>query len=166
MKLYTFKMKLLIIMTLLFSIPISYAQNDEVSLEQASETIRKESKGQVLSATTKNYNGVKTHRIQVLTESGRVKVYQVPANKNAQPNPRQPQNNDSRYNRPNNSNSSNNYRNKNPNNSTNRKEERKPDFRKRPQNNRTNNNRDNDRDNDNRDRTPNLKRPTNPNRDR
>jgi hypothetical protein len=156
-------MKLLIIMTLLLLMPISYANEDEISLEQASESIRKESKGQVLSATTKNYKGVKTHRIQVLTESGRVKVYQVPANKQQQPKPRQPQQNDSRYNRPNNSNDSNNYRNINPNNnSTNRKETKKQKFRTRPQNNRNINNQDNE----SRDRVSKLERPTKPKRDR
>ena len=83
MKAGFYKIKLLLIVALIGLMPFSYAKDkDDVSLEQASETIRKETKGQVLSATTKTYKGVKSHRIQVLTESGRVKVYQVPANKN------------------------------------------------------------------------------------
>lgn len=49
-----------------------------VSLEDASEFIREQSKGKVLSARTTNFNGEKKHRIQVLTPSGRVKIFQVP----------------------------------------------------------------------------------------
>jgi hypothetical protein len=83
MKAYSFKIKLLLIISLLGLVQISYADNkDKVSLEQASEKIRKQSKGKVLSATTKNHNGIESHRIQVLTKSGRIKIYQVPTNKN------------------------------------------------------------------------------------
>ena len=91
------------------SMQFSYGNNkDDVTLEQASETIRKDTKGKVLSATTSYKNGIKSHRIQVLTKSGRVKVYQVPANKN-----QTPKRYENRSDRPNNSN---NYRNKTPNN--------------------------------------------------
>jgi len=158
-------MKLLIIMTLLLLMPFSYANNDdEVSLEQATESIRKESQVQVLSATTNNYRGVKSHRIQVLTESGRVKVYQVPANKNEQPNSNKYQNNNNRSNNSNNSNTSNNYRNIAPNNnSRDRKESKNPSRRPRSQNNRNIENRNKD---DNRDMPSNFNRPTKSKRDR
>jgi hypothetical protein len=53
-----------------------------VSLEQASEMAREKSKGKVLSARTTNFNGEKAHRIQVLTPSGRVKIYQIPVDPN------------------------------------------------------------------------------------
>lgn len=82
MKVYSFKIKFILTIGLLGLMPFSYANNkDEISLEQASETIRKQTSGKVLSATTKKYNGIKSHRIQVLTESGRVKIYKVPVEK-------------------------------------------------------------------------------------
>lgn len=56
-------------------------KKNTVTLEQASEMVRKQSKGKVLSARTTNFNGGRTHRIQVLTPSGRVKIFQVPVNK-------------------------------------------------------------------------------------
>ncbi len=58
-----------------------------VSLEQASEMVRLQSKGKVLSARTTNFNGGKTHRIQVLTPSGRVKIFQIPSTKRVFINP-------------------------------------------------------------------------------
>jgi hypothetical protein len=65
------KVKFFVVIFLLGFMQFSLAKNkQDISLEQASETIRKESKGQVLSATTNRYNGVTSHRIQVLTESG------------------------------------------------------------------------------------------------
>jgi len=119
-------LKVIIVITLLGFVQCLYAQNNDfVSLEEASETIRKESKGQVLSATTNQYNGVTSHRIQVLTKSGRVKVYQVPAYKKDIP---------QHYGNSNSSNK-NNYRNRQPNNSTNNNRNRKP--------NNSNNNRNN-----------------------
>lgn len=120
MKAYLSKVKLLMIITLMGVIQFSYAKDkDYISLEQASESIRKESKGQVLSATTNDYNGVKTHRIQVLTESGRVKVYQVPAFK---------KDTTKHYGNDQPPNNSNNYRNRKPNNNTrnNRNQTTKP----------------------------------------
>lgn len=56
-------------------------QKSTVTLEQASEMIRQQSKGKVLSARTTNFDGGRTHRIQVLTPSGRVKIFQIPMNK-------------------------------------------------------------------------------------
>ncbi len=53
-------------------------KKDTTSLEQASEMVRLQSKGKVLSARTTNFNGGKAHRIQVLTPSGRVKIFQIP----------------------------------------------------------------------------------------
>lgn len=74
------KIGLLSLFLTLWVIPV-YAANNKtpVSLEQASESIRKQSKGKVLSAKTTNFNGQRQHRIQVLTPSGRVKIFQVPA---------------------------------------------------------------------------------------
>lgn len=56
------------------------AQKSSVSLEEASEMIRHSTQGKVLSAKTNDNNGAQSHRIRVLTPSGRVKVYNVPAN--------------------------------------------------------------------------------------
>ena len=56
-------------------------KKNTVTLEQASEMVREQSKGKVLSARTTHFNGGRTHRIQVLTPSGRVKIFQVPMNK-------------------------------------------------------------------------------------
>lgn len=70
-------------MILLASISqITVAKNkSNVSLEEASEFIRLQSKGKVLSAKTTHFNGSKMHRIQVLTPSGRIKIFQVPVNR-------------------------------------------------------------------------------------
>lgn len=49
-----------------------------VTLEQASESIRKQSKGKVLSARTiRTINGTKLHKIKILTPDGRVKMHTV-----------------------------------------------------------------------------------------
>ena len=73
------------VLTILFlvtGLPANAAdKKKQVSLEQASELVRQQSKGKVLSARTTNFNGSKTHRIQVLTPSGRVKIFQIPSNK-------------------------------------------------------------------------------------
>ncbi|MCB1595799.1 MAG: hypothetical protein KDI76_12890, partial [Xanthomonadales bacterium] len=52
-----------------------------MSLEDATEYVRSTSKGKVLSAKTNINEGKKSHRIQVLTPSGRVRVYQIDAQK-------------------------------------------------------------------------------------
>ncbi len=49
-----------------------------VTLEQAAENVRKSEKGRILSAKTTYFNGQISHRIQVLTPSGRVKIVKVP----------------------------------------------------------------------------------------
>ncbi len=65
---------------------LSFAQGrKEVSLAQASEHIRNDTKGKILSAKTTEINGRKTHKIQVLTPSGRVKVYQIPVSPQTRP---------------------------------------------------------------------------------
>lgn len=52
----------------------------KVSLEQASESVRIQSKGKVLSArTTRTINGTKIHKIKILTPNGRVKTHSVHA---------------------------------------------------------------------------------------
>ena len=58
------------------------AKKQQTSLEEASELIRHSTQGKVLSARTTGKGDLKSHRIQVLTPSGRIKVYQVPANNN------------------------------------------------------------------------------------
>ncbi|MCF6319607.1 MAG: hypothetical protein L3J83_10095 [Proteobacteria bacterium] len=70
----------LILMLLLSNSSILYAagKKDTISLEQASEMVRLQSKGKVLSARTTNFNGGRAHRIQVITPSGRVKIFQIP----------------------------------------------------------------------------------------
>ncbi len=67
----------LILISVFFSVAL--AQKKPVSLEDASEMIRHSTQGKVLSAKTKENNGAQSHRIRVLTPSGRVKVYNVPA---------------------------------------------------------------------------------------
>jgi len=58
---------------------ISYAKvTPHITLEQASETVRKKSKGKVLSARTiRTINGTKIHKIKILTPDGRVKMHSV-----------------------------------------------------------------------------------------
>lgn len=72
-----------VVLILLVSISSITVAKDklDVSLEDASEYIRAQSNGKVMSARTTNFNGLKMHRIQVLEPSGRVKVFQVPANR-------------------------------------------------------------------------------------
>ena len=71
---------LVLLMLFLSNNSIIYAAGKKgtISLEQASEMVRLQSKGKVLSARTTNFNGGKNHRIQVLTPSGRVKIFQIP----------------------------------------------------------------------------------------
>jgi len=66
---------------LLIVAPISLAQSKkEVSLADASKSVRLNTQGKILSAKTTQSNGRKTHKIQVLTPSGRVKTFRVPVN--------------------------------------------------------------------------------------
>jgi hypothetical protein len=59
----------------------------KVSLEQASEAVRIQSKGKVLSArTTRTINGAKIHKIKILTPNGRVKTHSVHARESLQNN--------------------------------------------------------------------------------
>lgn len=66
----------------------SYAKSStKISLEQASEQIRKQSKGKVLSArTTRTINGTRIHKIKILTPNGRVKTHSVSARESLQNN--------------------------------------------------------------------------------
>jgi hypothetical protein len=61
----------------------SYAKSlTKISLEQASEKIRKQSKGKVLSArTTRTINGEKIHKIKIITPDGRIKMHTINAGK-------------------------------------------------------------------------------------
>jgi len=117
------KIQIIVIICLLGMVQSSYAENKQkLNLEQASESVRKASKGKILSAKTTHVNGVATHRIQVLTESGRVKIFQVPAfDKNTKTN------NSNQY-RDNNKPSTNNYysNDKTKKSSTNRSRYNKP----------------------------------------
>jgi hypothetical protein len=66
----------------------SYAKSPpKISLEQASEQIRKQSKGKVLSArTTRTINGARIHKIKILTPNGRVKTHSVQSRESHQNN--------------------------------------------------------------------------------
>ena len=76
------KIQTLLVILLLGFMQFSLAKKkDHTSLEEASEAVRKSTNGKVLSAKTTGDKGSQSHRIQVLTPSGRVKVYQVPASK-------------------------------------------------------------------------------------
>jgi hypothetical protein len=72
---------IILILFIGFSSELVAKNKSDVSLEEASEFIRQQSQGKVLSAKTTHFNGARMHRIQVLTPSGRVKVFQVPAYK-------------------------------------------------------------------------------------
>lgn len=78
---YTIKlifMKLIFILFIMVSPQIFAEKKQAMSLEEAAEFVRKSSKGKILSARTTKYKGETSHRIQVLTPSGRVKIIQVP----------------------------------------------------------------------------------------
>ena len=75
---FKFKNRIAVAIFLMLS-AISVQAKDSMDLEQAAEHARKSSKGKVLSARTTNRRGENTHRIQVLTPSGRVKIYNIPA---------------------------------------------------------------------------------------
>lgn len=77
------KIILIVLVTILVVIPAHAAKKQvPFSLEQASEYARKDSNGKVLSAKTTIANGEKIHRVQVITSSGRVKIYQLPTTLN------------------------------------------------------------------------------------
>lgn len=77
----TFQKAILIIVMAFMQVSLA-AGNNNTSLEEASEQIRTSTQGKILSAKTIGNNNQKTHRIQVLTPSGRVKIYNVPATQN------------------------------------------------------------------------------------
>ncbi len=87
MKKMTIKLYSVVLIGLLLIAPITTAKNNkEVSLAEASQAIRLETKGKIISARTMNSNGHSTHKIQVLTPSGRVKTFRVPVNQSNQKN--------------------------------------------------------------------------------
>jgi hypothetical protein len=59
--------------------PLYAGAKFSVTLEQAADQVRKSSNGRILSARTTKFKGQFSHRIQVLTPSGRVKIVQIPA---------------------------------------------------------------------------------------
>lgn len=74
------KAQSILFIVLMGFVQFSVAENKPViTLEEASKQVLKTSKGKILSAKTTNSNGQKTHRIQVLTPTGRVKIFQIPA---------------------------------------------------------------------------------------
>jgi len=55
------------------------AQNGNgMSLSQAIESVRRQTGGQIVSATTKVKNGRETHHIKVLTKDGKVRTFRFP----------------------------------------------------------------------------------------
>ena len=75
--------KLLLTLLLFGFVTVSHAKPPkEISLADASEIVRNKTNGKILSARTSRVNGQNLHKIQVLTQSGRVKIYRVPAQKN------------------------------------------------------------------------------------
>lgn len=72
------KFLLLLMLLLSNNSPLIASDNEGgISLEQASEMVRLKSKGRILSARTDINKGKQTHRIQVLTPTGRVKIFQI-----------------------------------------------------------------------------------------
>ena len=65
-----------------FTAPLFATDKVKISLKEASEFIRKTTKGSILTTSTSTINGVKTHRFKVLTPSGRVQIFQVPIYRN------------------------------------------------------------------------------------
>jgi hypothetical protein len=77
----TIKMILKITMLSILLVASNFALAEKklsVTLEQAAEQVRKSEDGKILSAKTTYFNGQLSHRIQVLTPSGTVKIIQVP----------------------------------------------------------------------------------------
>ncbi len=106
MKKMTIKLCCAVLIGLLAIVPISMAKNKKtVSLAEASQAVRLKTKGKILSARTIHSDGHATHKIQVLTPSGRVKTIKVPVNQsnystrnNALPQRQQPSNRNYQYN--------------------------------------------------------------------
>lgn len=74
------KIRLLLLILILGISQIAVSKDSNpMSLEEASDHIRETTNGKVLSARTVRSKNSKSHRIQVLTPTGRVKVYMVPA---------------------------------------------------------------------------------------
>jgi uncharacterized membrane protein YkoI len=57
------------------------AKDDGMSLSEAIESVRRQTGGQIVSASTKVSNGRETHYIKVLTKDGKVKTVKVPGRK-------------------------------------------------------------------------------------
>jgi hypothetical protein len=75
-------LKVTLISMLLFTSNLVLAEKKlSVTLEQAAEHVRKAEDGKILSARTTYFNGQLSHRIQVLTASGRVKIVQIPTSR-------------------------------------------------------------------------------------
>jgi len=73
--------KISLIILLIFSQIAVAEKKFDITLKEASEFVRLQTNGKILSARTTNFNRLKAHRIQVLTTSGRIKIYQVPVNR-------------------------------------------------------------------------------------
>ncbi len=68
-------------LVLLFGLVLAVGSAMAVTLDEAVEQVRDDTKGQVLSAQTVTVAGRRIHRIKVLMPDGRVRIVQVPAGK-------------------------------------------------------------------------------------
>lgn len=59
---------------------IKLAQNDSQSLEAATQSIKEQTGGRILSAKTIIRDGRQIHKIKVLLPSGKVRIFNVNAN--------------------------------------------------------------------------------------
>ena len=57
------------------------AKDDGMTLSEAIESVRRQTGGQIVSASTKVSNGRETHHVKVLTKDGKVKTVKVPGRK-------------------------------------------------------------------------------------
>lgn len=57
------------------------AQNGDMTLAQAVESVRRQTGGRIISAETKRKNGREVHHIKVLTKDGKVKTHKIQGRK-------------------------------------------------------------------------------------
>lgn len=74
----------MIIIVILLTLSFGVHANRPMNLEDATMHVRESTKGKILSAKTTVSQGQKVHRIQVLTQKGRVKIYRIPAQNGSQ----------------------------------------------------------------------------------
>ena len=71
--------KLAVFVFMLLSAPVTVAQDNEKSVKQAIDKVKKETGGQVLSATLKPVGGQRVIRVKVLNKNGVVRYVNVKA---------------------------------------------------------------------------------------